>query len=773
MDATEPHSPVLKGEAGLRPAGFTSPSPSVYAMHASSSSEEGAVHSGDLGPSGAGPGLDAAYERYAFYPGAAMFDDEDEEDEGAEDYDAPRHCVNCTAPLWDDVCLDCGHDDAHTPSLFDPTPLSRRATNSAGPCPANSVDTCLPNASAVAHTEADARPRPRRRDAVTVVAYDDAMLLHQESEACPSSGGGAHPERPERLRAVWARLQAAELAERCVRLPSRPATDAELEAVHSRRLVRGLEALSEGIRRAEEREEEGEETAGFADAHQLGAVGPRGVPAPPPTLGASCDGGPASGVVPEPLLGVPPALTPAPLRLPPDTYACAATAAAARLGAGAAADAARAVLSGAADAGLAIVRPPGHHAESGTAQGFCFLNSAAVAAAAARAAGAARVLILDWDVHHGNGTQEIFAADPSVLYASLHRHEGGRFYPGTGAATDVGVGPGAGASLNVAWPRGGLTDADYAMAFATVILPVAREFDPDLVIISAGFDAAQGDPIGGCHLTPGLFASLTAALQATVAPCVAVLEGGYNLRATAACTEACARVLLGERAPRPRRGAGASPAAWAAVADAARAHASHWACMASLARALGVAPGVLPDGAGGGALGTLGVLGARAESCPALLAKGAAGVWRDEGGEAGDNLTEGPSSQGDADALSTPAAPACLGARPPSPDASLLHEEDDVIAADEALDPHAGEPRDAQQVEPRDAQEVKLVDVSAPRGAKPPRDVPAAARLFAASPNRAWSAAGLPSPPGHPIPSHRPPGAVHPAKRKFSECGPA
>ncbi|KAL6778696.1 HDA3 [Auxenochlorella protothecoides x Auxenochlorella symbiontica] len=526
MDATEPHSPVLKGEAGLRPAGFTSPSPSVYAMHASSSSEEGAVHSGDLGPSGAGPGLDAAYERYAFYPGAAMFDDEDEEDEGAEDYDAPRHCVNCTAPLWDDVCLDCGHDDAHTPSLFDPTPLSRRATNSAGPCPANSVDTCLPNASAVAHTAADARPRPRRRDAVTVVAYDDAMLLHQESEACPSSGGGAHPERPERLRAVWARLQAAELAERCVRLPSRPATDAELEAVHSRRLVRGLEALSEGIRRAEECEEEGEETAGFADAHQLSAVGPRGFPAPPPTLGASCDGGPASGVVPEPLLGVPPALTPPPLRLPPDT-------------------------------------------------------------------------------------------------------------------------------------------------------------------------------------------------------------------------------------------------------DAARAHASHWACMASLARALGVAPGVLPDSAGGGALGTLGVLGARAESCPALLAKGAAGGWRDEGGEAGDNLTEGPSSQGDADALSTPAAPACLGARPPSPDASLLHEEDDVIAANEALDPHAGEPRDAQQVEPRDAQEVKLVDVSAPRGAKPPRDVPAAARLFAASPNRAWSAAGLPSPPGHPIPSHRPPGAVHPAKRKFSECGPA
>lgn len=107
---------------------------------------------------------------------------------------------------------DCGHDDAHTPSLFDPTPLSRRATNAAGPCLANSADTCLPNVSAVAYTAADARPRPCRRDAVTVVAYDDAMLLHQESEACPSSGGGAHPERPDRLRAVWARLQAAELA---------------------------------------------------------------------------------------------------------------------------------------------------------------------------------------------------------------------------------------------------------------------------------------------------------------------------------------------------------------------------------------------------------------------------------------------------------------------------------------------------------------------------------------------------------------------------------
>ncbi len=204
------------------------------------------------------------------------------------------------------------------------------------------------------------------------------------------------------------------------------------------------------------------------------------------------------------------------------------------------------VVRGELDCGFAVVRPPGHHAGCAKMHGFCFVNSVAVAArAAVRELGVARVLIVDWDVHHGDGTQAIFWEDPAVLYASLHRYGGG-FFPGTGAANEVGAeGAAAGRTLNVPWRREGMGDAEYLAAFDHVLMPVARDFAPDLILVSAGFDAAAGDAVGGMALTPTGYASMAARL-ATLASgrVVYALEGGYKPSVVAKCTLACVRVML-------------------------------------------------------------------------------------------------------------------------------------------------------------------------------------------------------------------------------------
>lgn len=234
-----------------------------------------------------------------------------------------------------------------------------------------------------------------------------------------------------------------------------------------------------------------------------------------------------------------------------DTFASKHTLMAARLACGTVLAATEAVCRGHADSGLAVVRPPGHHAEPDVAMGFCLLNNAAVAAAVAkRDWGARRVLLLDWDVHHGNGTQAIFDSDPDVMYVSVHRHDDGKFYPGTGAAQDIGEGEGIGRTVNVPWPGGGMGDLEYTAAFERLIMPVAREFAPDLVIVSAGFDAAEGDPLGGCAVTPAGYAHMTSMLmQLAGGRIVLALEGGYNVRCIARSTEACLRVLLGGSPP--------------------------------------------------------------------------------------------------------------------------------------------------------------------------------------------------------------------------------
>jgi acetoin utilization deacetylase AcuC-like enzyme len=213
----------------------------------------------------------------------------------------------------------------------------------------------------------------------------------------------------------------------------------------------------------------------------------------------------------------------------------------AALASGAAVAAVESAISG--EAAFAISRPPGHHAGRAKGMGFCLLNHVAVAAEHARSRGAERVAILDWDVHHGNGTQDSFYEDGEVLYLSAHQSP---FYPGTGRADEVGEGEGRGLTVNVPLPARSGEDV-YAAAFAGVFLPLLREFDPALILVSAGYDAHKADPLGGMSLEAasfGRFAAWLASLASEVgaAPLALVLEGGYNL---GALTEGVAATIRG------------------------------------------------------------------------------------------------------------------------------------------------------------------------------------------------------------------------------------
>ncbi|KAL3824774.1 hypothetical protein ACJIZ3_020803 [Penstemon smallii] len=293
-----------------------------------------------------------------------------------------------------------------------------------------------------------------------------------------------HPERPDRVRAIAASLATAGIFPgRCSSIPGREITREELLMVHSPENIEAVELTS----------------------HIVSSY------------------------------------------FTPDTYANQYSARAARLAAGFCFDLATAICSGSAKNGFALVRPPGHHAGVKHAMGFCLHNNAAIAASAAQIAGAKKVLIIDWDVHHGNGTQEIFEKNKSVLYISLHRHEGGKFYPGTGAANEVGTMGAEGYCVNVPWSRGGVGDNDYIFAFQKVVLPIASEFDPDFTIISAGFDAARGDPLGCCDITPSGYAQMTQMCSGlSGGKLLVILEGGYNLRSISSSATAVIKVLLGE-----------------------------------------------------------------------------------------------------------------------------------------------------------------------------------------------------------------------------------
>ena len=273
----------------------------------------------------------------------------------------------------------------------------------------------------------------------------------------------------------------------------------------------------------------------------------------------------------------------------PDTFTSPETATLARLAAGAAILAVDRCMGGHAllrndgsltvsdrTKAIALVRPPGHHAEADRAMGFCFFNNIAIAAAHARARGAERVAIVDFDVHHGNGTQHSFYTDPNVLFISTHQYP---FYPGTGAASEIGGGPGTGFTVNVPI-EAGATDGDYQRVFEAIVSPVLRKYRPDLVLVSAGFDAHERDPLAQMRVTTPGFVWMTTLLRDLAddlcgGRLALITEGGYDLRALAdsldamcgvlgATTSAVARAPLCESTPRADRAIAAVRAAQAA-----------------------------------------------------------------------------------------------------------------------------------------------------------------------------------------------------------------
>lgn len=326
---------------------------------------------------------------------------------------------------------------------------------------------------------------------MTLIGYDERCELHASTRR--------HPERPERTRVVWERLLSAGIVGRCVRLTAEPAPLETLGLCHS------AEHIARVLRTEEQLQ---------------GDVG--GV------------------VVADTLM------------LNTSTYANRHTALAARVAAGISVRLAAAVAAAEGANGIAIVRPPGHHATRDAPMGFCVFNNAALAAAHAKnVLGLRKVAVVDVDVHHGNGTQRLFEADPSVVYISVHRWDEGRFYPGTGAPEEIGTGEGRGATVNVAWNSAGMGDSEYRCALEEVVLPVLAEFAPELIVVSAGFDAAAGDPLGRNLVSPAMFGWIVQRISAIQNKVLLVLEGGYEPKILADCTEQCVLALLGEPVPLP------------------------------------------------------------------------------------------------------------------------------------------------------------------------------------------------------------------------------
>ncbi|XP_061419491.1 histone deacetylase 4-like isoform X1 [Lethenteron reissneri] len=363
--------------------------------------------------------------------------------------------------------------------------------------------------SSPAHYPSPLPPEPNRPSFSTGVVYDTLMVRHQ----CSCGDDSNHPEHAGRIMAIWARLQQTGLLSKCEVIAGRKASLKDIQTVHSE-----LHVLRYGTNPLNRQKLD---TQGLLDAQ------------PTQLMLLRCGG-----------VGV-----------DSDTYwSDAHSGSAARMAAGSVTTLAFHVASGQLKNGFAIVRPPGHHAEESAVMGFCVFNSVAIAAKLLQQElHVRRILIVDLDVHHGNGTQQAFYNDPRVLYLSLHRYDNGNFFPGSGASSEVGVGPGEGFTVNVPW-TGGLDppmgDADYLAAFRTVVMPIAVEFEPDVVLVSAGFDALDGHPpqLGGYKLTASCFGHLVRQLMSVANGRVVLsLEGGHELGALCDGTEACLHALLGDQ----------------------------------------------------------------------------------------------------------------------------------------------------------------------------------------------------------------------------------
>ncbi|KAK0634707.1 hypothetical protein B0T17DRAFT_586442 [Bombardia bombarda] len=261
------------------------------------------------------------------------------------------------------------------------------------------------------------------------------------------------------------------------------------------------------------------------------------------------------------------------------------------ISAGGAIETCKHVVNGTVKNAIAVIRPPGHHAEFNQAMGFCLFNNVPIAAKICQTEypeKCRKVLILDWDVHHGNGIQNMFYDDANILYISIHVYMNGAFYPGKpdnpmtpdGGIEMCGAGPGLGKNINIGWHEQGMGDAEYMHAFQKIVMPIAYEFDPDLVIISAGFDAADGDELGGCFVTPECYAHMTHMLMSLANGKVAVcLEGGYNLEAISKSALAVAQTLMGEPPPRLEPNKKLNKDAARLIAKVQAIQAPYWECM--------------------------------------------------------------------------------------------------------------------------------------------------------------------------------------------------
>jgi acetoin utilization deacetylase AcuC-like enzyme len=239
-------------------------------------------------------------------------------------------------------------------------------------------------------------------------------------------------------------------------------------------------------------------------------------------------------------------------QLDPDTYLAPPSYRVARLAAGSTTELALRIARGEARHGFALIRPPGHHAEHGRAMGFCLFNQIAIAARALASEGLERVAIVDWDVHHGNGTQHSFESERDVLFVSTHQFP---FYPGTGALREQGIGAGEGATLNLPLPAS-CGDAEYLAVFAGVVVPALREFRPDMILVSAGFDAHERDPLGHMDVSTEGFAELARQLRAVAdehcqGRMLLALEGGYDEDALGASVRAVLEALAEESSRAP------------------------------------------------------------------------------------------------------------------------------------------------------------------------------------------------------------------------------
>ncbi|KAK0180458.1 hypothetical protein PV327_006097 [Microctonus hyperodae] len=321
------------------------------------------------------------------------------------------------------------------------------------------------------------------------LVYDDRMLKHyNQSDA-------THPESPKRIAGIYEKHDEYDLLKRCYILQGRAATEEDLMLVHTSDYIKSI------------RETEKKKISDLSkQARSLDSI-----------------------------------------------YFNSATWESACIATGSLLQVVDSVLNGDSQSGVAIIRPPGHHADEDIACGFCMFNNISIAAKyATQHYGLKRVLIVDWDIHHGNGTQSILQDDPKILYISIHRYDNGSFFPhSTDANYDViGTGKGEGFNINIPWNRKKMSDPEYIAAFQQIIMPIAYQFNPELVLVSAGFDACIGDPLGGYTVSPIAYGHFTHWLSALAnGKIILALEGGYNINSISYAMTMCTKSLLGDPLP--------------------------------------------------------------------------------------------------------------------------------------------------------------------------------------------------------------------------------